>query len=599
MLPRGFLILLACLGIVLTVTVIPGVFTIDEDNYLVTVTALRHGGVTVPGTGGLPPSSELVWFDPNGANREVVSTPVASTAPPLYAPLALPFSWLGWRGLVALNTLAFLISGALVFALTARYSRAPEAPWIAALAFLGGGYALEYAQGMWPHMLTAALCTGAVLLLARVRDGGPLGQAVAAGVLAGLAAGIRYQNIVFAACVGLGALLLSRRRRWWVSTAYGAGVAIPVAVTSLLNHARLGFWNPISKGGSYLSSVTGNLASRGVIHDTVTMGWARVVDYSTRPPLLGTDHAAYLRADPTTGAYLIGDTVKKAWLQSSPWLALALLALVLVWWPRRKSDGARDRELRALSLVVIPTLSMFAASGVLRTDGLSYNQRYFIELVPLGAVALAWLLDPLIREARVWHRRLALGALLGVVLGLAVLVRPAPDPIRLYALLYLPLGLAAIAVLAWALTWRKPASAALALVVGATLGWSLAVHVGEDLANSRDLRRHNATVARALDESLPARAALFTYWGTKDPVGPLLLHRDLVVLDVRNDRGESARTLVPSLLELGRTPVVLARGMPRRHLDALAAGRPVRLLRPQPLPLVEIGGRPERAPAAP
>ena len=58
----------------------------------------------MPGTGGLPPSRELLYFDPAATGREVTTTPVASTAPPLYAPLALPFLLLGWRGLVLLNT---------------------------------------------------------------------------------------------------------------------------------------------------------------------------------------------------------------------------------------------------------------------------------------------------------------------------------------------------------------------------------------------------------------------------------------------------------------------------------------------------------------
>jgi hypothetical protein len=39
---------------------------------------------------------------------------VAPTAPPLYAGLALPFSYLGWRGLVAINTVSFVITVALV-----------------------------------------------------------------------------------------------------------------------------------------------------------------------------------------------------------------------------------------------------------------------------------------------------------------------------------------------------------------------------------------------------------------------------------------------------------------------------------------------------
>jgi hypothetical protein len=71
--------------------------------------------LTVPQTDGLPPSAELLFFDPGPWTRTVTATPVASTAPPLYALVALPFSVFGWRGLVALNTLAFLATSLLIF----------------------------------------------------------------------------------------------------------------------------------------------------------------------------------------------------------------------------------------------------------------------------------------------------------------------------------------------------------------------------------------------------------------------------------------------------------------------------------------------------
>jgi hypothetical protein len=607
--PRSLLALLAVLGAVLTLSVVPGVFTIDEDNYLVTVTALRHGRLTVPGTEGLPPARELAWFDPNGAARAVTETPVASTAPPLYAPLALPFSLLGWRGLVALNTLCFLLATAAVFLLTRRHARHGESAWIAAVTFAAGGYALEYAQGVWPHMLTAALCTGAVLASTRTRDepdaaGAPAAWAFAAGALVGLAAGVRYQNFLFAGCLGLGILLFASRR-WRCSLTYALGVAVPLGASSLLNHARLGFWNPISKGGTYLSSLGGTVRSQGWIGDAVTMGWARIVDYGTRPPLTGTEHAVYLREDAATGAYLVAGAVKKAWLQSSPWLALALLALVLAWLPSRggppggKPDPRR-RELRVLALIVLPILAMFSASGVLRTDGLSFNQRYFLELVPLAAVAFAWLLDGsglLDRtgtDAGGGRRRfglLALGAVLGTSLAAATLLRPAPSPIRLNGLLHLPLALAVLALLGWAICRRSRHCGTLALAVGACLGWSLAVHVGDDMAASRAIRRQNARLAAVLDPVLTDRSAYLAYWGAKDAVGPLLLDRDLVVLDVRNAGGRNTPSLVAALRARGWRVVALPAGFPPAVREALAADWAARLLRPPPVPLVELVAR--------
>ena len=45
-LPRALLLALLLLGIVVSVEVVPGVFTVDDNNYLINVIALRQGGVT-------------------------------------------------------------------------------------------------------------------------------------------------------------------------------------------------------------------------------------------------------------------------------------------------------------------------------------------------------------------------------------------------------------------------------------------------------------------------------------------------------------------------------------------------------------------------
>jgi len=61
--PRSFVALLLAGGVLLVATTIPGVFTVDEDHYMVTVLALRAGQLTAPGTGGLPPSRSLLKED--------------------------------------------------------------------------------------------------------------------------------------------------------------------------------------------------------------------------------------------------------------------------------------------------------------------------------------------------------------------------------------------------------------------------------------------------------------------------------------------------------------------------------------------------------
>lgn len=578
--PRALVVVLVALGVLLTATVVPGVFTIDEDNYIVTLVALRHGRLTVPGTEGLPASSELVWFDPQAHSREVHATPVASTAPPLWAPLALPFSVAGWRGLVALNTLGYLVAAGAVFLYARRYGESDAAGWLAAGAFALAGYSLEYAQGVWPHMATVACVAVAADLAARVRDGASPALAAGAGLLTGLATGMRYQNLLVAAGVGAG-LWLFTRRRWHASAAYAGGLLVPLAASSVLNRLRLGSWNPISKGPRYFGYSAGAepAADGGAVldrlADATAMFWARVVDYSARPPVQGVS-AVFLHPEPGTGAYVLGGVVKKAWLQSAPWIAVALLAVAAAWFGYRRARPAQRRELRAISLVLVPVLAVFALAGPGRTDGWSYNQRYFLELVPLVAVAFAWSLGGRLRP--LWA--LAAGAAGGALLAGASLTRPGSSPVRQEAVMTLPLVLAGLLLAAWALASLRPrphTGRAALLAAGLALGWAFALHFGEDLAASRAIRAGNRQRLAAVAPALESPAAVFAYWGRKDMLGPLLLERDLVVADPFADGGASAPALVAAFLERGRRVYLLA-PFPGPLLDPIRGGRPVRVV---------------------
>jgi 4-amino-4-deoxy-L-arabinose transferase-like glycosyltransferase len=576
--PRALLLALAALGALLTLTVVGGAFTVDEANYLSTLAALRQGRLTVPGTEGLPPSAELLWFDPQAHVRRVEATPVAPTAPPLYAPLALPFSLAGWRGLVALQTLSYLATIALVFAY-ARRDRDDAAGWTAAAVFALGGYSLDYAQGVWPHMLSVALATGAALLAVRVRDGQRWLWAAAAGLLIGVATGVRYQNVVFAFGLGLGVFLFAPRR-WAASLAYGGGFALPLAVSSAINRLRLGSWNPVSKGAHYFSVSGQGGEGGGSLGEAMVMAWARVVDYAQRPPLAGVA-SAYLSPHPESGAYVLGGVVKKAWLQSSPWLVLALAALLAAWLGARgggrgPAAALRRRELRALSLIVFGVLAAFALAGATRTDGWSYNQRYFLELVPLAAVAFAWTLG---EAARRW-RAMALGGLGGVLLAAAVLVRSPAAPTRHLAILYLPLALAALLLLVALVPLvarRRNVNRALALTAGLALGWALGIHLGEDWTASRAIRARHQQRFATVDPLVPEGSALLAFWGNKDAFAPWFLGRDVVVVDPFADRGETAGELTTALLASGRRVFVLA-PFPRPILDSAVGDRRLRVI---------------------
>ena len=606
LIPTRLWLALGLLGFALSLTVVPGVFNIDESHYLVSVAGLQHGQLTVPGTEELSPSREVASFDPVAKWRRIDSTPVSPTIPPLYAFFALPFSYLGWRGLVALNTLALLVATALVFGHTQRYTPTPSTPWLAASAFALGSSVLEYAQGVWPHLLAIAFCLTAVVLASRAREEGLGWAALGAGLAIGLATGVRYQNIFFGGCLGLG-LLFWARRRLAMCGFYILGLAGPLLANSVLNHLRLGFWNPISKGGrSYLrlglidratragGTATspsagaepgllesfGNGIERGVelVLNITTVWWAKVVDFTTHPRLPFLEEVLNYVPDPDSGAFMLlgRGAIKKAWLQSSPWMLLALVILLWVWI-RWKPNGVspelakRQRgEMRALSLIVWPTLLMFAAAGFQRTDAFCFNQRYFLELTPLVAIALALTVD---RLGPRWSLVLG-GAGIGLLAAGAVLTLPASSQtFRHRALMKLPLLLAAGFTISSLFSRFRPIKMLTPVLLGACLSWSLAVHVGDDIATANSWRSWNQNILQIYRDKLPDRFALVAWLFRGENATPLRLERDVVILDCYSDQGQAISRHIEEFFAHQRPVFILTEGFPQKVLQKILQNR--------------------------
>ena len=600
-LPRLLAVAVLVLGMAVSFTVVPGVFSVDDNNYLINVLALRQGRFTVANTEGLSPSRELLFFDPAPSARAVDSTPVGSTAPPLYALLALPFLPFGWRGLVALNTLAYLATTVMVFLYTRRYATETSTAWMAAAAFSLGGFVIEYAQGVWPHALSIALCTGGIVAAGRSIESRESGDssdnrrpplAAAAGFLLGLATGVRYQNAVILAVVA-GGIALWSAHRWKTLTAYVVAAAAPLSASAVINHIRLGSWNPISKGDNYLTVPLLEGSARSLLDPLVTF-WARVVDFSVRPPML----FPWVSYDPVTGAHLmIGSTLQKSLLQSSPWAILALILFTLAWLPWFRMPEARQRQTRLLSLVTLAVLAVFAFAGVSRIEGLSFNQRYLLELLPLAAVGFAWALDGL----NVRLQRVFIGALSGVLLVVMILwVTPmfgGPEDFlwlaRILSLLKLPLVFSAALSVLWFLARSRPSvRPPLAATAGLCLGWGLALHVADDVATSHRLRAHSLEQTEALGRVLPTGSALVAYWGNKDAAVPLLFDRDIVILDARADEGRDAPILIGELLTRNRRVFVLENGFPGEVLRGVLSGRQVMRVGHPGSSLVELRASP-------
>jgi hypothetical protein len=560
---------LACVALALVVTAVPGIFTIDEDNYIADMLAVRAGRLSVAGTDGLPPSVELLGFDPASDERVPNKTPVVTTAPPLYAPIAAPASFLGIYGLIAINAIALVVAAGLAFGVTRRVARSRAAPYLAAVSVLFAGYSIEYAQGIWPHMLSMMLVFGAFAAAVRAQDDGSPRLAALAGLLAGIACGVRYPNALSAAAIGLGLLLFSARRVRAV-LAYVAGASLPLLYSTAVNHSRLGIRNPISKGGGYLQPGEA-YAPRWL--DTIRCAVARIVDFDMQAPLQG--HAAwahpYLKPSLVTGVYVVGGAVKKAWIQSMPWVALSLVVLALAF--RRREAGTQTRALRSAALVVLATVGAVAISGASRVDGYGFNQRYFIDMLPFVVLALVAAVDGTPRSPRAL---VAAAAGTGVVL-LAVFLLPSDSAVRQHALTKVPLALAAALIAAYAARGRRRGVLATNVALAASLVWAAGVHLADDVVASRALRESNAERLARASIRVRGPAALFTCWGGRDPFGPLALDRDVLVLDVWPDDGEAAPALRDELLRRGRH-VYVAEPLPARLLERVAGEHPVRAL---------------------
>jgi hypothetical protein len=325
------------------------------------------------------------------------------------------------------------------------------------------------------------------------------------------------------------------------------------------------------------------------------MFWARVVDFSVRPALLGFPWVTY---DPVTGAHLMmGVTPQKALLQSAPWAILALLIFVAAWLPRFRMPQTERLQLRFLSLVTFAVLATFAFAEVQRHEGLSFNQRYLLELLPLAAIAFAWTLDRL----GVRLQLVVVGALWGVMLVVLILfatpVGGGPeDPlwlVRISALLKLPLICSAALGVLWFLARsRENIRPVLAAGAGLCLAWGLALHVLDDIPRSHSLRAKKRAETEALGRVLTSGSVLVAYTGSKDAAVPLLFDRDIVILDMRADDGHDAPILIRELLERGRRVFLLQDGVPGELLARVRHGWEVVRIANPGTQLVELRVRP-------
>ena len=225
-----------------------GFFSIDEAMYYLGARAIAdHGSLGLDNGYHLFHSESLrlrMLIDgPQGL------TPQYPAGTALLGGLLLPV--MGVRAFILLNAIAAILTLFTVRKICLSQFRS-EAVWrIAALLLVAGSFWLEYAVGIWPHMLSTFFAVQAYWLALRHlgSDGTDRRDAILSGLFAG--AGMLFRLDAILAVPAIGLILLIYAPRFVRSGFYfGLGVLPSIALASWFNQLKFGTPNPLSYGQS-------------------------------------------------------------------------------------------------------------------------------------------------------------------------------------------------------------------------------------------------------------------------------------------------------------------------------------------------------------
>lgn len=552
--------------------------------------------------------------------------------PPLIADLGGPlFAAFGLQGLFLLNALGFVLGCGALGWVAWRVTGSRRIVLSAVLIQVFCTFSLQYAFAPWPHQMTTGLVMAAVALVVeglRRPPGAALGLGATAGAVLGVSIGVRVDGVLALLALVLVCLFV-RPVRPWPILGLGLGVIGPMVWVSLINLERFGIAHPFTYGREAEGGRTDPahyLVLGMVVLAAVAALWgvsrlprpqrpllalagcavavlavALVIDLPLlssiargavrtlidMPPIPPSDHLSaepmpfrggqvYLatlgRIATESGQTIYHFTLKKAVLQSLPWLPVIALALVL---PRPEREAKRP-PLAVLMLVPLGFISFVAATGW--DGGPTYNMRYVQPALPLLALAMAVSLARLASLSARMPPRLVL--LVFAVGGLgSVAFVAAPLPVLEWLILDVPLMLALVAAAAvvWLLSSpegarRRPAAQATLGMALVSLAWSFSVAVASDLPGEQVVRSLTRAKADQLAASLPRGGVILFGHGTEDhflrTIAPAMAEQDFTVLrphrtafadlgrivSVLKDRG------TPTLIVAPEAPVVTAAG---------------------------------------
>ncbi|MEL6167664.1 MAG: hypothetical protein AAFR35_03175 [Pseudomonadota bacterium] len=542
--PAATLVLLSALLVGGAFLASDGFFTIDELIYWLGADALATTGTFAVENGYERFGSDdlRLWFLIDGP------TGLVPQYPPGSAWIGAPFvAALGPRGLILMNALA----GITVLALTYRSAVVLYADRLAGVIAMGilvfATFFLEYAWGMWPHVLSTAFALAAFLsawtaILPETER--PFPWAFLSGLM--IAAGMLVRTDVILLLPGILALvILFARAPVRVLSGGVLGVLPGLAAAAWTNLQKFGTPNPLSYGSSGGGTdPTGHLAAAATILIVfLILGTIRlrnegrtslalplgIAIASIAAVLVVPELRAVAEAYGRGAWALLGDmtwirdersgvrpnaegglafwgAAKKALGQSLPWIGVLAVALGRDWLRVERRSHA----------VILITAFFWTLPFALREwhGGFSFNMRYFLPIVPLLAVmaAMSW---------RRLQERTAVGPLvpvLGIAAGVVtVQVVMSVSPAEEFAshqilatwvlLVALSMGALAAIVLARPVQIAAQATLAFALGVAAVHG---AIH---DVISAQKTRDGVATSNELLAET--EGPAMF-YGGAKE-----------------------------------------------------------------------------------
>jgi hypothetical protein len=558
----------------------------DGDAYMEMARSMRHGMLEVPNGLDVSSSPELWIF-----NTVWHGTHLYPKYPPLYGLLAaLPFALLGIRGMYLLDALAFAATLPGVYLLARRMlpaSRALVATVLLPIAVPLAPYLLVEL----PHLPSLAFVVWAVVLWDRSRRARDRSRAgwlgVGAGLMLGVAVGIRLQNVV-AVLPLAGVGFFHARHARWTLPGIALGLAPCLAAIGVINVKRFGTPNPFSYGpaipeetaGYFLrpaflgvaavvvGAMVGARLLRGTRSATVAGAFGIALVVALSPLRVVARGMAATTASLLLNASVAGagwaspeythDWMDKALLPCAPFLVLGLVG-VLACCTRRAPPLPT-----ALAWFVVATLLFLSVRDADPRSGrgamgfFSVSPRYLVEIMP-ALYLLAW------RQLR--GLRVGRGpVVLGIVAGALLLLRLVTDvddfsPYKVALLTDGSIALAALTLLAYLARRSRFGVAALAVAVALSHGYAVASTLGEDSLAFTTLASLFQGWGQRVAAATPDKVALVGWGFARDPVFYLRAEKTMVTLDAERDGAASLADTLDAFGERGMAPYYYGYGV--------------------------------------